>query len=82
MNKNKTKKIFRKYSEDVLRKALQEIKEGSTLRETCRKYGVPRSTVLDRIKGRIPEPLQRMGPDPVLTTKVEKKIGKGTTAKR
>ncbi|KAJ8936784.1 hypothetical protein NQ318_009000, partial [Aromia moschata] len=73
MNKNKTKKIFRKYYEDVLRKVLQEIKEGSKLRETCRKYGVPRSTVLDRIKGRIPEPLQRMGPYSVLTTKVEKK---------
>lgn len=50
------------------------MKNGAKLRETCKKYGVPKSTVQDRIQGKVPETCKRMGPDPILSIKNEIKL--------
>lgn len=65
---------FRHYDENSLKTAVEEVKNGHKLREVCRRYGVPKSTVLDRIKGRISENCKRMGPDPVLTSEHEDEL--------
>lgn len=42
------------YSEEALSQALNDIRENiKGVREACRHYGVPRSTVQDRLHGRI-----------------------------
>lgn len=68
------KRKIHTYSEENLRKALEEVKNGAKIRETCRAYGVPRSTLQDRIKGRVSDKPRKMGPDPFLTLESEKRI--------
>ncbi|KAJ8966802.1 hypothetical protein NQ314_003298 [Rhamnusium bicolor] len=68
------KNKFRKYDEQNLKNAVEEVKNGGKLREVCRRYGVPKSTVLDRIKGRISETCKKMGPDPILTIEHEQQL--------
>lgn len=64
-----------KYDEVALKKTLEDIKEhGMGIREACRLNGVPRSTIQDRIHGRIMEKKRKIGPDPVLGIKGEEKI--------
>ncbi|KAK9753014.1 CENP-B N-terminal DNA-binding domain [Popillia japonica] len=56
------------YNEEDLRKALDEIrKKQIKIREACQKYGVPKTTILDRLSGRVPENLRQPGPAPLLT---------------
>ncbi|XP_044757482.1 CENP-B homolog protein 2-like [Coccinella septempunctata] len=63
------------YSENNLIAACAAVRKGQKLREICRQYGVPKSTVLDRIKGRVKmDEKCRMGPDPVLSANIEDKI--------
>ncbi|KAF2893026.1 hypothetical protein ILUMI_13150 [Ignelater luminosus] len=44
------------------------------IREASKKYAVPRSTLQDRLHGRVPEKPRRMGPDTILSTEEEKKL--------
>lgn len=72
--KTNNKKNFHRYDKNALKNAVEEVKNGSKLRETCRKYGIPKSTVQDRIIGRVSSSV--MGPDPFLTIEIENKIVK------
>ncbi|KAJ8929563.1 hypothetical protein NQ314_017726 [Rhamnusium bicolor] len=70
-----SKRKLYKYSEEALARALLEIREGRKgIREASRDFGVPRTTIQDRLKGRAPEKLGKVGPEPVLTIDGEKKI--------
>lgn len=61
------KKAFFKYSEEDLRSAIVEIREkDGKIRETARKYNIPHSTLLNKLKGRTPE-VRKMGPSTILT---------------
>lgn len=63
------KKTFFKYTEEELMRGLEEISKGAKIRETCRKYQIPHSTVINKLKLR--HPVQRkMGP-PILTPQEE-----------
>ncbi|KAJ8911938.1 hypothetical protein NQ315_016280 [Exocentrus adspersus] len=65
---------FRHYDQNQLQKAVEAVRNGGKLREICRQYGVPKSTVQDRIKGKVADACIAMGPSPVLTLGIEKRI--------
>lgn len=69
--KPKVKRKFHQYEEDSLKRAVEAVRNGGKLREICRQYGVPKSTVQDRIKGKVSNVIKQMGPDPVLTKEIE-----------
>lgn len=45
-----------------------------SIREACRLYGAPRSTVQDRLSGRVAEQKRKVGPNPLFGFEGEKKI--------
>lgn len=67
---------FHQYDNSSLETAVEAVRNGGKLRKICRQYGVPKSTVLDRIKGKVAPSCKHMGPTPVLTTEYESKIVK------
>lgn len=74
-NCNGTKRPIHKYSEKALRDALFEIRENNvSVRKASRIYGVPKTTLHDRLSGRIAEKPRKMGPPPVLNEAEEKAI--------
>lgn len=77
-NKSKAQKTKRKmftYSQDALTRALIEIQENEMgIREASRIFGVPKTTLQDRIKGRVPEVPMKTGPPPRLTVTGENEI--------
>ncbi|KAI4461697.1 hypothetical protein MML48_5g00010854 [Holotrichia oblita] len=48
------------------------------IREASRMYGVPKTTLIDRLSGRVPEKLRRPGPQPLLGVEGEKKSKTGS----
>lgn len=71
---NKKKRKIASYSEKSLKQALYEIRENQKpIRAICREYGIPKTTILDRIKGRTTDSLKKPGPDPVIGKVGEKK---------
>lgn len=68
------KKKFHQYSEEALQKSVESVKAGGNLRSVCRKYGVPKSTVQDRISGKVAKTNTQMGPDPILSHEYENKL--------
>ncbi|CAG4943535.1 unnamed protein product [Colias eurytheme] len=72
---NKSRKKTAAYTEESLIKALTAIRENkASVRQVCRDYGIPKSTILDRIHGKTTDILKKRGPDPVLGTDGEEKI--------
>ncbi|GBP07377.1 hypothetical protein EVAR_69469_1 [Eumeta japonica] len=71
----KGKRLIHKYSEQALQDALNDIREGGTsILGASVKYGVPRSTIQDRLHGRVLEGPRRMGPPTILTHAEEKRL--------
>lgn len=71
----KQKRTHFQYTEEALAKAVQAIRiEKKSIRETCRLFGVPRSTIQDRISGRTKEQPRKVGPEPILGVDGEKKV--------
>ncbi|KAJ8953423.1 hypothetical protein NQ318_023540 [Aromia moschata] len=53
------------YSQDALRRALIQIQEnGMGVREASREFAVPKTTLQDRLKGKVPEIPMKTGPPP------------------
>ncbi|KAJ2941657.1 hypothetical protein O0L34_g14715 [Tuta absoluta] len=75
MSSSGRKKKRAKYTPESLELALKEIRaDGISIRETCRKYKIPRTTVQDRLSGRTTDELKRPGPLPVLGAPGESKV--------
>ncbi|CAH0728469.1 unnamed protein product, partial [Brenthis ino] len=71
----KNKRIHFQYTEEALAQAVQAIRtENKSVREACRHYGVPRSTVQNRISGRSKEHPRKVGPEPILGIDREQKV--------
>lgn len=71
----KTKKVKRTYTEDDLKKALNEIREkNKSIRQICKEYGIAKTTILDKISGRRPDGVKKPGPEPALGVDGEKKV--------
>lgn len=60
----------RKYTDSDVHSALEEIRNGASISESARKYGIPRSTLSEKHSGRLP-PEHRMGPPTVLSAEEE-----------
>lgn len=72
---NRIRKKTPGYSQTDLECALKDIRErGHGIRETCKKYNIPRSTVQDRVSGKRMDILKHPGPEPVLGTFMEKQV--------
>ncbi|XP_045768675.1 tigger transposable element-derived protein 1-like [Maniola jurtina] len=69
------KKIKSKYSEENLKKALDEVRDNKkSIRQICKDYGIPKTTILDKLSGRRPDGVKKSGPEPALGIEGEKKI--------
>lgn len=62
--------MARKYGDDDVYLALEEIQMGSSISKSARKYGIPRSTLSEKLSGRRP-PERRMGPATILSREEE-----------
>lgn len=70
-----TKRPIHQYSQEALLNALKAIREEKLcIREASRKFNVPKTTLQDRLSGRIKEGPRKMGPTTVLTTDEEKEL--------
>ena len=63
----------KKYSEEALRNALAAVNSGRTIRSVSITYGIPKTTLLYKHKGKLPIG-KNMGPPPVLSEDEEKKL--------
>lgn len=69
------KRPIHQYSEQALAAALKDVKENRrTIREASRLHNVPKTTILDRIHGRIKITTRKMGPPTVLTSEEEHQL--------
>lgn len=68
------KRIIHQYSEDAIRNAMKAIRDGVTIRQSSRIYGVPRGTLQDRVHERVKEGPRQMGPKTFLTKSEEEEI--------
>lgn len=75
--KNNGKRLMHQYSEESLKTAIKDIRDGLTsIKGASKKYGVPRSTIQDRIHGRIAEGARKMGPPTILSSAEELRLVK------
>lgn len=77
------KRKFFTYSNEAVKRALNEIRINNMgVREASRQFGVPKTTLLDKLAGRTSEnKARKTGPSPILTCEGEKKnrnMGHGT----
>lgn len=74
MAKSKKEKKRKKYTEETLKKVVAAAKAGQRLRAVSLQYGVPKTTLLDKINQ--PEVLlKKGGPPTVLSDEEEGQIG-------
>lgn len=67
----KKRKQKTKYSDDVLKAAIESVREGSTIRAAAKQFSIPATTLSDKIKGKH---LMKSGIKPILSVDVEAKI--------
>ena len=64
-----------KYSPDAMLAAINGVRTGAMSRTAaCRMYGVPKTTLLDKLAGRVPEDPTPIGRKPILTMAEERKL--------
>lgn len=63
-----------RYDLSKMAAAISMARGGMPLAKAARLFEVPRSTLQDKIKGRVPEEATRPGPKPVLTQAEEKTV--------
>jgi hypothetical protein len=72
----KSNKIYGNYSHENISKAVQAVKGGMSYRKACSTFGVPKTTVLDRVKGNVKDNGAgiKAGRKPCIPLSIEKKI--------
>jgi len=64
-----------KYSTDAMLAAINSVRTGAMSRTAaCRMYGVPKTTLLDKLAGRAPEDPTPIGRKPIFTMAEERKL--------
>lgn len=77
MATTKAKRLMHQYSSKSMQDALNEIRRGKmSILSASVKYGVPRSTLQDRLHGRVADGVTRMGPPTILTNNEEELLVK------
>ncbi|XP_033753176.1 uncharacterized protein LOC117336676 [Pecten maximus] len=70
-----SKKRRRLYEDDQMKMAIEAVREGRMSKKSASKiFGVPRSTLLDKLSGRVPEEPVSPGTRPTLTKQEEKTL--------
>ncbi|KAJ8953396.1 hypothetical protein NQ318_023513, partial [Aromia moschata] len=74
--KNKLqKRRFYQYTEDQLQRALFEIREKNmSINKASKEFNVPKTSIIDRMKGRSRPNRRKTGPAPILSIEVEDKL--------
>ena len=68
------RKYFRKhYSTEQLQEALQKCREGVSIRECSKQFGIPKSTLWDKLSSRTPAAVMRPGRSIKVSSEVENK---------
>ena len=68
-------KKYRSYTAESLVKAYELVTlKGVSVKKACSIYGVPRMTLVDRLKGRVSLETVTSGPKPIIGNKNEKKM--------
>lgn len=62
------------YTPAQMHSAVEAVRGGMGLREAVRRFGVPKTSLLDRTSGRIDCEVSRSGPQPVLTPAEEAEV--------
>lgn len=60
-----------KYTPEAMATAIAQVRGGMAKKTACRMYGVPRTTLLDKLAGRVPETPTKPGPSSILSAKEE-----------
>lgn len=70
------KRPIHQYPEASLTAALTAIRSGNgmSIREAARQFGVPKTTIIDRLHGRVKEGVRKMGSPTILTTVEESQL--------
>ncbi|GBP72780.1 hypothetical protein EVAR_4664_1 [Eumeta japonica] len=74
VDKQKSKRTFFNYSEADLQKALELVKNVSAIAAACKQCRVPRTTLRNKIRGKVPETAGRVGPESVLGRSIKDKL--------
>ncbi|XP_074096576.1 uncharacterized protein LOC141525825 [Cotesia typhae] len=74
IDKQKCKRTFFNYSETDLQKALELVKDGCAIAAACKQYKVPRTTLRNKLRGKVPETTGRVGPESILGDHIESKL--------
>lgn len=61
------------YEEKSMEDAINAVHDGMSKRAAAAKYGIPRTTLNDKIAGKTPEG-RKIGKDPVLTSEEEQSL--------
>lgn len=69
------KGVMLKYSEECMEKAIEEVQNGMPVSTTAKKYGIPRVTLLYKVRGKTPLK-RRMGPESYLSEIQEQSLVK------
>lgn len=73
--KCKQKRRFFQYSEEALQTAINEIQQGTiSINKASQNFNIPKTTIIDRLKGRSMGIKRKTGPEPLLTNVVEIKL--------
>ena len=65
---------YRKYSQETLLKVINLVSNKQmSAYKAAKEYGIPKSTILDKVAGRVPV-ICKSGPDPVLSMEEENKL--------
>lgn len=68
------KRPIHQYTLESMVKALDAVKKGMAVTRASRQYQVPKTSLLDRVHGRIPIAIRKMGPPPILTKHEETEL--------
>ncbi|MES9883347.1 MAG: helix-turn-helix domain-containing protein [Sedimenticola sp.] len=67
------KGLYAKYDRGLIEKAVAAVRGGLSLRQASKKYGIPRSTISDRVTGKVADG-SSLGRKPTFPVEVEKEI--------
>ena len=64
----------KQWSDEHMKAALKAVEDGESINRAARDYGIPRSTLYDRVSGKVVHGV-KPGPRPYLTSEEEKELG-------
>ena len=76
MSDEKQRGKYRRYTNDDLMRAVEAVRKGASKNRAAKDFGVPITTIKDRIAGRISLKTTTSGPQPVLSNEEEKVLVK------